>query len=132
MKQRKATRSLLRPYACRVGWRGQSPYTAEQLVAPPQSQEQKEEKEEAKSNLEKATELLRAMLAAGPTPVKRCKAEAVKLGLSHRTLACAAKGLNVRLTYFDADHGDEHTWSLPTPFENDGSQHSSGPGNLVT
>ena len=50
---------------CRVGWCSQSPYTADQLVAPPQSEEQKEEKEEAKSKLERAKDFLRMVLPRG-------------------------------------------------------------------
>lgn len=100
----------------RVGWCGQSPYTADQLVAPPQSEEQKEEKEEARSKFERAKEFLRMVLAEGPRAVQWCRAEANKVGLSSRTLERAARALNVALDYFNDAANREHTWTLPTPF----------------
>jgi hypothetical protein len=50
---------------CRIGWCGESPYLADQLVQQPTS-EQKEDKEEATSQLEKAREFLNNVLAEGP------------------------------------------------------------------
>jgi hypothetical protein len=45
---------------CRIGWCGESPYLADQLVHQPTA-EQKEDKEEAKSQLEKAREFLNSV-----------------------------------------------------------------------
>jgi putative DNA primase/helicase len=101
---------------CRIGWCGESPYLADQLVHQPTA-EQKEDKEEAKSQLEKAREFLTNVLAEGPRPVKWCRAEANKVGLSGRTLERAAKGLKLVLDYFNDAADGEHTWSLPAPFE---------------
>jgi hypothetical protein len=63
----------------------------DQLVAPPQGDEQEEEKEEAKSKLEMAKEFLQMVQAEGPPSVQGCRAEANKLGLASRTRERAAR-----------------------------------------
>jgi RecA-family ATPase len=100
---------------CKIGWCGESPYTADQLVQR-RTEEQREQAEERKTERDQAKELLRQALAEGPKPVAECKAHGKTLGISASTMDRAARDLGVILTYFDPDKGDQsgqHTWRLP-------------------
>src|SRR6185369_16626804 len=86
---------------CKIVWHGPSPHSAEDLVQTPQTDEQKELKEEGKSKLEQAKHFLQTILKDGPRPVKQCLSQAAEIGLARITTERAARQLGVQLTYYD-------------------------------
>jgi AAA domain/Bifunctional DNA primase/polymerase, N-terminal len=77
--------------ACRVVFEGESKYKADELVAPPGTEEEKEQKEEAKSKLEEAIDWLLEFLAGGKERVKDCINAARAEAIETRTVQRAAR-----------------------------------------
>jgi hypothetical protein len=72
----------------RVKWLGDSPHSAQTLVAVPSNSEERGE-------LDDATDFLRAALADGPRTVREVGADARAAGISQRTLERARRALKV-------------------------------------
>lgn len=97
---------------CKVVWMGPSNVTADQLVAMPDTDEQREAKEEAKTKLELAVQLLQHLLEDGPKPVAWCKSEAAKANLSTRTLERAASKLGLTVNIASGGSANQYLWGL--------------------
>jgi hypothetical protein len=96
---------------CRIAWLGTSHHKADELVAPPLTESQKEEKEETKTKTEQARNILETLLADGPKEIAFCKAEAAKANVSNRTLERAAKTLGVSMKLETDDDGkNRYLW----------------------
>src|SRR5438105_1584032 len=75
--------------ALRVGWMGDSPHTAESLLAAPRDDEER-------GAVQEAVDVLRSILEAGPTPAKDAKHEARRAGVSDISLKRAKSILGVK------------------------------------
>ena len=75
--------------ALRIGWMGESPHTAESLLAAPRDDEERDA-------VKDATEVLRSILADGPVESEQAKREARKAGIAERTLHRAKTILGVK------------------------------------
>jgi hypothetical protein len=98
--------------ACRVSWRGSSGYTADDLVGPPETGEQKEERRAEAGKRAEARQLLRDLLKGGARPVADCRLQAQITGISERTLERAAQDLGVKVTYSALGLAGFNTWEL--------------------
>jgi hypothetical protein len=90
--------------ALRVGWIGESPHTANSLLAAPKD-------DEDRNAVADAVEVLRTILSAGSRTAKEATAEARKARVSARTLARAKAKLGVRSKPIGF-RGEWH-WELP-------------------
>ena len=89
--------------AVRVDWKGETPHTADTLLAAPLDPEER-------SALEEAKEFLREALKDGPRWSKVVQDEARELGISEITLKRAKKELAVRS---EKEADGSWTWLLP-------------------
>jgi hypothetical protein len=92
--------------ALRIGWIGESPHTAESLLAVPRDDEDRDATQEA-------VEVLRAILSGGRLPAADVKREARKAGLSDRTLQRAKAMLGVRSRLIGFGRDGKWYWHLP-------------------
>jgi hypothetical protein len=98
---------------CRVEWLGVSPYTADQLVQPPATDEQKAEKALTQTKHQAALALLREQLAdTGTVSRKATLALAEEANISQRTLDAAARELGVQGVWIKTGDGKEYHWRL--------------------
>jgi hypothetical protein len=100
---------------CRVDWVGEVDLKADQLVAGPLTDQQREEHEHKLTKAAQAEGLLKSLLKDGALPVEECKAAAEKLGIGESTVEKASKKIGVVLTFGDKQKGTPHTWGL-TPY----------------
>jgi RecA-family ATPase len=99
---------------CRIAWCGESRYTADDLVSRPETAAERDEREQEKSKLDQARELLLQMLTSGPVHRDRCIAELAEAGIGQRTVERAASLLKVQVLS-PAHHGvAKFSWALPT------------------
>jgi hypothetical protein len=92
--------------ALRVGWMGESPHTAETLLATPRDDEDRDAVGEA-------VEVLRSILEGGPVPSGDVKKEARRAGIADRTLHRAKSVLGVRSRKAGFTGKGAWQWSLP-------------------
>jgi hypothetical protein len=90
--------------ALRIGWMGESPQTAESLLAAPRDDEDRDAVHEA-------VEVLRSILDGGPVPAEEAKKEARKAGIAERTLLRAKDLLAVKSR--KAGFAGNWKWFLP-------------------
>lgn len=99
---------------CRVAWAGTTHYKADELVAPPLTEEEKESKMEHKTKLQNAMGILQALLQDGPQAIKDCKKECFNAGILVRTVERAAKKLKLDMILETDEYGgNKYLWSLP-------------------
>jgi hypothetical protein len=96
--------------ALRVGWIGESPHTAESLLAAPKDDEER-------GMLQTAQEVLRTILSNGPRAAKDVRREARSAGIADRTLDRAKAALGVKATLIGFGRDGEWRWALPAPAE---------------
>jgi hypothetical protein len=94
----------------RVGWRGESPHTAESLLAAPRDDEERDAVREA-------VEVLRAVLGNGRLSATEVKSQARKAGVSERTLTRAKSMLGIRARLVGFGRDGKWYWSLPEDAE---------------
>lgn len=100
--------------ACQIGWCGESPFSADDLVKPVETDEQKESKQEEKSQIELAKEVLAYVLQNGPRAVKSCKAQLAQAGIrNEKTVRRAANELKLQRLYPDNNPTQDPLWQLP-------------------
>src|SRR5581483_5687007 len=92
---------------CKIIWEGVSPHSADELVAPPES-------DEDKGAVAHGCEVLTSILEGGPKPAWQCFKEAAQAGVSKRTVERAKKVLNVTSNKQPTDDGIKWFWSLPS------------------
>lgn len=82
---------------CRIGWCGTSPYQANQLTQQPNTEKEKQDKEDEKTKFAQAQEILTDLLTEGLGKIvmKEAKAVASNAGISFRTLQRAAEKLQL-------------------------------------
>ncbi|HKB35030.1 MAG TPA: AAA family ATPase [Gemmataceae bacterium] len=99
---------------CRVVWCGTSPYTADQLVSQPATEQEKEEAEEKKTKSALALELLRNLLQEkGKVAVKEAETTVMGAGVSRATVERASNKLQVVLSHETVDGVRIYYWTLP-------------------
>lgn len=92
--------------AMRIGWMGQSPHTAESLLAAPRDDEER-------GAMAEATEVLRTLLAGGGRPAKEIKRGARQAGVADPTLKRAKVALGVQSRRIGFGTDGEWYWCLP-------------------
>ena len=92
--------------ALRIGWIGESPHTAESLLAAPRD-------DEDRGAVQEAVEVLRAILADGPIAAENAKKDARKAGIATRTLLRAKTVLQVKSKKMSFTGGGSWHWFLP-------------------
>jgi hypothetical protein len=92
--------------ALRVGWMGESPQTAESLLAASRDDEDRDA-------VQDAVEVLRSILEGGPVPSEEVKKEARQAGIAERTLLRAKSILGVRSRKVGFTGKGSWQWSLP-------------------
>jgi hypothetical protein len=92
--------------ALRIGWMGDSPHTAESLLAASRDDEDRDAVQEA-------VEVLRAILENGPVPSEEAKKDARKAGVADRTLIRAKSILGVKSRKVGFTGKGAWLWSLP-------------------
>jgi hypothetical protein len=99
---------------CRVDWLGTSPYSADQILHPPTSADERETREEATTKVMLAMTILQELLANGPQELRRLKKECAAAGLSNRTVERAARRLGLCLRHCIEEGRNIYTWELPS------------------
>lgn len=98
---------------CRIGWCGTSNHKADDLVAPPPTNEEKAQKEDNQKKIDTAMQILEELLDQGPVEIKTCKKACLDAGLAYRTVERAAKKLGLIMS-MDTPTGSptKYYWSL--------------------
>jgi hypothetical protein len=111
----KSLKFALEPFedVCRIGWHGTSPCTADDLVQPQPSKEEKEERQHALSKLNNCMEFLRELLLAAPKEIKDCKKECEAAGFGRRTVERAANRLKLKMVVDTTEGKNVYKWELP-------------------
>jgi hypothetical protein len=100
---------------CRIGWVGTSNLSADDLVQPVDTPDQKAVKEEKQTKCEQCQDLLSEILSDGPKEIKQLKKECSEAGCSASTVERAAKALGLLMAIVtNPDTGKNlYTWELP-------------------
>ena len=104
---------------CSIQWEGHTTYKADDLLAPPPTLDEKEQKETEQDKLEYAKEILKALLDeyGGKVAVKLAKSECAEAGVSQRAAERAAKKLDLELSFQMVDGKRCYYWSPKTDGE---------------
>lgn len=105
---------------CRVEWCGTSEYDADTLMQPPPTEEEREQREEARSRVAQAMDTLRMILESGPVRIREAKRLCADAGFPVRTTERAAR--NLGLTVDHRYEQGEHVWMWSLPLGEDGEE----------
>jgi RecA-family ATPase len=100
---------------CRIAWLGQAHYKADELVQPPPTEEEKEQRDEALSKMELAMQILKLLIeeAGGQVERKTALKECEDAGVSRRTTERAVRKMGLALAHLKDGSTRAYYWTLP-------------------
>lgn len=91
---------------CKVKWSGATHQSADDLMGPPPTEEQRDQEEARQTKAQHAIEIIESLIALdGEVEIKVAKAEANAAGISTATVEKAARILGLKMSYKTDDDG---------------------------